>query len=852
MTLIDKLLTLGLPVGIVLGIIFALQYPKVIGQFLRLFGFAGQWVRRKSLTAELEGTVNSFINSFNSEFESPILPECKVEWVNDKNIEHILKSGKAIVKLTFSKSDHDLNFYNAAQAFIQTGFLNQTRPFLHKATSVAIDLLMTKILLVNHRRPALRIFNSRFSEQAEASKELFSKLEETEDRGLFRQIFVQELHYFGERLGSKSPLKQFGDEADAFLAWFYELATREEKELTRLAFYSEHLKIGVILVADREMYEKRGIRPYLRRAQQYATAGCHAVYILSRGSFHADIADAVVGRLVLGGGFRKLTKKTRVVKPDNRGSVTITCVSLKPDVMQIENNAWNDIAQDMDPQGCILGIIESVESNSVRVDVYGIKVDLSLTSLSILKLVDARRLFCVDQTLKLKVVRADRSNKILELSNVETETDPKHIIEEIEQIGTAVRKGTVINIFAKDGFEFALILQFEHRGSRLECYIPKRNATFSRFAALSEKYKVAASVEFTIEHFDSEKCSYIGKISGISDPWEEISKYCVGQRVSCVIRQINERHVTCEIVEGLEGSIFIEELSWDGTKENKRLIKSYKVGDTLNAAIFDIHAEYRRIALSVRRVSISVTEQFFESHKNQIVDAVIERVYFYYAEISVDDGRCMGSLLMRETFWSKDLRGYLMDGQLIGLRVLGYDFRNNKILFSLKGIQCIGFETIASSLSVGAEAVCEVLFCDDDRVTVLVMFESFRAHGYIYISEISNLIYFDRSLMDLVFREGTYWACFIMRYDHTNQIIELSRKAFLKSKMSQLNPADICQVQVLKAKQRGGGRRLEYFGYSDQVEGIFVNTTKHVRSEQTSALIASARGHVELSFEEPT
>ena len=852
MTLADKLLALGLPLGIVIGIIFVLQYPKAVGQLLRLFGFAGQWVRRKSLTQELEATVNSFIKSFNSEFESPILPECRVEWVNDKNIEHILKSGQAIVKLTFSKNDHDLNFYNAAQAFIQTGFLNQTRPFLHKATSVAVDLLMTKLLLVNHRRPALRIFNQRFSEQTEASKEIFSKLEETEERGLFRQIFVQELHYFGERLGSKSPLKQFGDEADAFLVWFYELATREEKEFTKLAFFSENLKIGVILVADRDTYDKHGVKPYLRRAQQYATVGCHAVYILSRGSFHADIADAVVGRLVLGGCFKKLTKKTRVVKPDNRGAITITCVNLKPDVFQIENNAWNEIAQDMDEHGCISAIVENVESNSVRVDIYGKKVDLSLENLSMLKIVDARRYFYMDQTLKLKVIRADRSNNILELSNTETETDPKHIIEEIGQIGTAVRTGTVIDIYGKNGFDFALIVQFEHRGNRLQCYIPRKNATFSRFAALSENYKLAGPVEFTIERFDTEKCNHIGKISGLSDPWDEISKYSVGQRVNCIIRQITERHVTCEIVEGLEGSIFIDELSWDGHQENKRLIRSYTVGDRLHAAIFDINTEYRRITLSVRRVTLSETEKFFESHKNQVIEAIIERVHPYYAEIGINGGRILGALPRRETFWFKDLCGYLMTGEMHDLRVVTYDFRRNEILFSLKKVQCIGFEKITTSLSIGDEAVCEILFCDDDRVTVLVMLESLRAHGYIHITEISNLIYFDISLLETVFRQGTCWACSVKRYDNTNQIIELSRKAFLRSKMPLLKPADIRKVEVIQGRAYGGSQRLELFGYSDQVEGVFVDKNKNVKSGNADALIASVRGHVELSFAEQT
>lgn len=219
MNLYNLLLGFGIPVAFVLGICVVVQYPRFVGACLRAFSYLGPWVKRKSLATELQGSVNAFVGHFNSNYDSSVLPECRIEWVNDKNVQNFLGSGKALIKLSFSKDDRDLNYYNAAYSFIQTGFLPQTKPFLYKITSAALDLLVTKTFLLGYWRPALRIFNSRFGEQDDKIKALFTKLEETDEGGLFSNLFVQELHYFGEVVGSKSPSQNHSDETERFLVW---------------------------------------------------------------------------------------------------------------------------------------------------------------------------------------------------------------------------------------------------------------------------------------------------------------------------------------------------------------------------------------------------------------------------------------------------------------------------------------------------------------------------------------------------------------------------------------------------------------------------------------------------------
>src|SRR5438105_1700829 len=107
-------------VGAILGALLLIHFPSTKLFFswcFRSVGRTAKWFRRKSIETELEGTMNSFSRSLNRDFAFTILPDCEVQWVTAANQVKVLQPGKAIIKLSFSGEDHDLNFYNAAHAF---------------------------------------------------------------------------------------------------------------------------------------------------------------------------------------------------------------------------------------------------------------------------------------------------------------------------------------------------------------------------------------------------------------------------------------------------------------------------------------------------------------------------------------------------------------------------------------------------------------------------------------------------------------------------------------------------------------------------------------------------------------
>jgi hypothetical protein len=85
---------LGIGIAIVCIYIFGQIYPTVkiiISDIARFFGWAGKNVRKYSIEQEYQGTINSIIKDYNKNFESPILPNCKIQWVTTENQQNILK-----------------------------------------------------------------------------------------------------------------------------------------------------------------------------------------------------------------------------------------------------------------------------------------------------------------------------------------------------------------------------------------------------------------------------------------------------------------------------------------------------------------------------------------------------------------------------------------------------------------------------------------------------------------------------------------------------------------------------------------------------------------------------------------
>jgi ribosomal protein S1 len=826
-------------VAVIICLFLLGQFPNLkllISTVLSWFGGLGKWVRRRSLETEIEGAMNSFSHSFNRNYSFELLPDCDVQWVTARNQGNILKPGKAIVKLSFSRDDHDLNFFNAAQAYVETGLLPEARPFLLPTTVKAIDLLMVRILILQGRRQALRIFNNKFGEQEEDAKAVFTKLAETDEKALFRQLFLPEMHLFGQTVSQKTPTREIAAETEKFVDWFYDLATRLTGEFTKLTFESENIKVGVILVADQETYDRYGLRPYLRRANLQASRDFHCIYVLSRGRRRADIAAKIVRELCESGGYSQLSKRTATIKRTGDDEVLITCIAIKPDITTIVFNAWQRLEQDFKAANVVTGTVEHITEDLLVADIYGIKFELDREHLSSIAIGPLFRFFERDQELELRILKCDATTQTAELTNCDTSTDPKALAELVEQNQGQLVQAHVERIVRSKDYEVGWDLLAKFGDRRVRAFLPRSKATFGRYVSLSDKIPISSIIQVVIERLDLGYGGLTCSFPELRDPWNPPPDLHVGSKVNVWVREVSENHATCEIEEGLEARLYYEEISWADHETNRQKIREMRVGEKLEAIILRFEPERRYISVSLKRLAKSSAEKFFDLHNDEVVDARIETIGRIGATVSFPGTDVFGRLHIRDIIWGycDNVADCVREGVTIKVKCLRYDDSANVIQVGIKQLQQNHFEEFRKRYPLGSTIPCEVIGLSGQSIRVRVPFDGHQTFGYIHRSQASWRIFVDERTANHMFRKGEIYHCVVTRFDLDNQLVEFSRKQFLAAQLERNQYGVGFRARIVFANR-------EVFAYGDLVEGRLIGRSDDRREPKGDVEVMLSR-----------
>ena len=817
---------LGLPVVLILaGAILVTVYPQakiLIGDLLSLAGWTAKWIRRASLQNEIEGSLSLFARNYNGDLATPLLPQVEVKWVTEKSIQTVWEPGKLIVKVSLGK-DHDRNLYAATTAFVNAGLLPRAKVFLAKTTSEAIDLLLIRTILRDARRSALAIFNDGFREIKDDCRDTYFKLEEIENRRLFQRILLQEYFFLGEELGDSVPRPEYAAEADDFLSWLYDLATREQDELSILHFPGKHIRVGAILVARQETYEQHGVDPYLRRANLYAADGYGTVYLLSRGRRRSTTTKRIASELTADGHFRRLTDRPDL-KVKSAGEIDIvTIIPLRVDIVGIINSAWEKLEQASTDGTSVTVTVESVDDTSVTVYAFGLRVNMSSTDLSDLEIRDARQYFHKLQELIVRVIEVDQEEQHVRLSNRLGKTDPKTLVDalktEIEE-GTEARVESFRNV---DGFDVGLIVAL--KGGQATGFVPRSKATAGRFVPLSEKYSIGDNIQVKGLRFEPRFNNFVCEVTGVHDPWSEIDKYIIGRSYPAILREISEHRMLYEVEEGVEGVVFVEEVAWASTEENRRTIRSRSVGERDQVKILSINPKYRELRLSLKRVRPSRTQDYFTTHDGQTLEAAVEELNAFGARVQICDTQIKGFIGLSELSWlyCGDPSHFLSVGQALQVVIIGYDDRHDQLRLSSKRVLPNDFEELKARLSVGSEVTGKILHQVGASVQVRLTVDDIDAVGYVHKGEASNLMFVRDADLSSLFAPGESLSFLVKRFDEKNRVVELNRKGLFVKAFSELQYGESYKVRVVKQD------RLRAVAGGQRVEGCIVGAERQLR-----------------------
>jgi ribosomal protein S1 len=449
----------------------------------------------------------------------------------------------------------------------------------------------------------------------------------------------------------------------------------------------------------------------------------------------------------------------------------------------------------------------SVEQAGIEVDVYGLRVRVENPYLAGMELPDARRYFRRGDELRMKVVEVDSSSDHLVVSNVGTDTDPKMIVDAFAGQAADTVAATTVGYRSLDGLETGIRIAFDE--TRIEGYITRRHATRSRFVPLSEKFPLSSRVGVKVLAFRSEYNTWACEMADLHDPWDTLPEHKIGDTCDVCVREIAEQYVICELAEGVEGTVFPNEIAWGSQEDRLRTVDDLKPGQRISARILDFDRANHILRLSFKRTSLSPMGRLYSDLNGDVVSVEVIGFKPSGASVRFQNTDLEGFLPVREVTWGYcgSVEAVFEMNQIISVRPISYREDWDSIAVSAKAARTNDYETLRGRFNEGDTLQGAIWAVGTDIVYVDLDIGSTTAAGFVHISEVSNWIRVTPELLKELMPKSALYTFTIKRFDDVHRVVQISRRRWLQSNYTRLDYGVPYRCRVVSV---GGGKILLY------------------------------------------
>ena len=291
------------------------------------------------------------------------------------------------------------------------------------------------------------------------------------------------------------------------------------------------------------------------------------------------------------------------------------------------------------------GTVKNITSYGVFVDLGGVDGLIHITDLSWSRVNHPSEILEDGQTVKVVILDFDDEKTRIQLGMKQLEAHPWDALSADMKVGDRL-KGKVV-VLADYG-------AFVEVAPGVEGLIHVSEMSWStHLRSAGDFVKVGDEVEAEVLTLDREdrKIS-LGMKQLKQDPWSNIeAKYPVGSKHTGTVRNFTNFGVFVELEEGIDGLIYISDLSW--TKKIKHPSEFCAVGDKLEVIVLELDTAARRLSLGHKQLLENPWDKFETKYAEGSVHAgKATEVFDKGAQIQFEDAEveafCPSRLLEKE------------------------------------------------------------------------------------------------------------------------------------------------------------------------------------------------------------
>ena len=241
------------------------------------------------------------------------------------------------------------------------------------------------------------------------------------------------------------------------------------------------------------------------------------------------------------------------------------------------------------------GVVKNITSYGVFIDLGGVDGLIHITDLSWSRINHPNEIVELDQKLNVVILDFDEDKSRIQLGLKQLSKHPWEALAEDVKVGDKV-KGKVVVIADYGAFiEVADGVEGLVHVSEMSWSTHLRSA--QDFVSVGDEIE---AVILTLDREDRKMSLGIKQLT--PDPWTDITgKYPVGSKHKGIVRNFTNFGVFVELEEGIDGLIYISDLSW--TKKIKHPSEFCNVGDTLDVVVLELDVEGRKLSLGHKQTT---------------------------------------------------------------------------------------------------------------------------------------------------------------------------------------------------------------------------------------------------------
>ena len=248
------------------------------------------------------------------------------------------------------------------------------------------------------------------------------------------------------------------------------------------------------------------------------------------------------------------------------------------------------------------GVVKNITSYGVFVDLGGVDGLIHITDLSWSRINHPTEVLELDQKINVVILDFDDNKSRIQLGLKQLQKHPWEALSDDLKVGDKV-KGKVV-VIADYG-------AFVEVADGVEGLIHVSEMSWSTHLRSAQDFvNIGDEVEAVILTLDrDERKMSLGIKQLTTDPWTDITaKYPVGSKHTGTVRNFTNFGVFVELEEGIDGLVYISDLSW--TKKIKHPSEFCSVGDKMDVIVLELDVNTRKLALGHKQLEANPWDKY--------------------------------------------------------------------------------------------------------------------------------------------------------------------------------------------------------------------------------------------------